>query len=272
MNRDKIALITGVSSGIGRATATLLSGRGFRVFGTMRRLGEPEGQLGAVEVIRLDVRDEQSVRSCVQTVLDRAGRIDALVNNAGYALIGSLEETSIEEAKELFETNFFGALRMAQAVLPIMREQGYGRIVNIGSVVGFLPAPYQGIYAASKHALEGYSESLDHEVRQFGIRVAVVEPGFTRTKIDQNRQLIRQPLAVYAHDRNRVLSANPVNIANGDDPLGVASVVLEAFTSRSPRLRYPAGSQAKLATRLRTFIPASLFDKGLRKQFGLIAA
>ena len=153
MNRDKIALMTGVSSGIGRATATLLSGRGFRVFGTMRRLGEPEGQLGAVEVIRLDVRDEQSVRSCVQTVLDRAGRIDALVNNAAYALIGSSEETSIEEAKELFETNFFGALRMAQAVQPIMRKQGYGRIVNIGSVVGFLPAPYQGIYAASKHAL-----------------------------------------------------------------------------------------------------------------------
>jgi len=272
MNRDKIALVTGVSSGIGRATATLLSGRGFRVFGTMRRLGEPDGQLGTVEVIRLDVRDEKSVRSCVQTVLDRAGRIDALVNNAAYALIGSSEETSIEEAKELFETNFFGALRMAQAVLPIMREQGYGRIVNIGSVVGFLPAPYQGIYAASKHALEGYSESLDHEVRQFGIRVAVVEPGFTRTKIDQNRQLIRQPLAVYTHDRNRVLSANPVNIANGDDPLGVASVVLEAFTSCSPRLSYPAGRQAKLATRLRPFIPASLFDKGLRKQFGLIAA
>jgi len=98
-------------------------------------------------------------------VLDKAGRIDALVNNAGYTLIGSLEETSIEEAKELFDTNFFGVLRMSQAVLPVMREQGYGRIANIDSVVGFVPAPYQGIYAASKHALEGYSESLDDEVR-----------------------------------------------------------------------------------------------------------
>src|SRR5215472_9918919 len=206
MSQEKVAVITGVSSGIGRAIAGLLSQIGFRVFGTARGKVEPKGPLEEVELVSLDVRDDDSVRSCVRTVVDRAGRIDALVNNAGYALIGSLEETTIEEAKELFETNFFGALRMAQAVLPIMREQGFGRIVNIGSVVGFLPAPYQGIYAASKHALEGYSESLDHEVRQFGIRVAVVEPGFTRTKIDQNRQLIRQPVAVYARDRNRVLS------------------------------------------------------------------
>src|SRR3989442_14725584 len=148
MNDKKVALVTGVSSGIGRATATLLSGRGFRVFGTMRKPSEINGPLEGVELVRLDVRDEESVRSCVRTVLDRAGRIDALVNNAGYALIGSLEETSIEEAKDLFETNFFGVLRMSQAVLPTMRHQRSGRIAIIGSVVGFLPAPYQGIYSA----------------------------------------------------------------------------------------------------------------------------
>jgi len=205
-------------------------------------------------------------------VLDQAGRIDALVNNAGYTLVGSLEETSIEEAKEVFETNFFGVLRMSQAVLPIMREQGYGRIVNIGSVVGFLPAPYQGIYAASKHALEGYSESLDHEVRQFGIRVSVIEPGFTRTNIGQNGQLAHQPLVPYDSERNRVLDAIRESIANGEEPAKVASVVLEALTTRSPRLRYPAGREAKFLSRLRKFAPSSLFDKGLRKQFGLHAA
>jgi short-subunit dehydrogenase len=150
--------------------------------------------LGDVELVPLDVRDQDSVGSSLRTVLDEAGRIDALVNNAGYTLIGSLEETSIEEAKAVFETNFFGVLRMSQAVLPIMRKQGYGRITNISSAVGFLPAPYQGIYCASKHALEGYSESLDHEVRQFGIRVSVIEPGFTRTNIGQNGQLTGQPL------------------------------------------------------------------------------
>src|SRR3989475_13223457 len=175
MNDKKVALVTGVSSGIGRATATLLSGRGFRVFGTMRKPSEINGPLEGVELVRLDVRDEESVRSCVQAVLEQAGRIDALVNNAGYTLIGSLEETSIEEAKQLFETNFFGVLRMSQAVLPIMRGQRYGRIANVSLVVGFLPAKYQGIYGESKHALENYSESLDQEVRQFGIRVLVIE-------------------------------------------------------------------------------------------------
>jgi NAD(P)-dependent dehydrogenase (short-subunit alcohol dehydrogenase family) len=178
---EKVGLVTGVSSGIGRATATLLSERGFRVFGTMRGRNQESQALRNVELIRLDVRDEESVRSCLRIVIDQAGRIDALVNNAGYALVGSSEETSIEEAKEVFETNFFGVLRMSQAVLSLMRGQGHGRIANVSSVVGFLPAPYTGIYAASKHALEGYSESLDHEVRQFGIRVSVIEPGFTRT-------------------------------------------------------------------------------------------
>src|SRR5215471_18244597 len=207
MAQEKVALVTGVSSGIGRATANLLADRGFRVFGTTRSPGQATERLGNVELVRLDVRDAESVSSCLRTVLDKAARIDALVNNAGYTLIGSLEETSIEEAKDLFDTNFFGVLRMSQAVLPVMREQGYGRIVNIGSVLGFLPAPYQGIYAATKHALEGYSEALYHEVRQFGIRVFVIEPGFTRTRIAQNGQLVSAPLAVYARDRNYLLDA-----------------------------------------------------------------
>jgi NAD(P)-dependent dehydrogenase (short-subunit alcohol dehydrogenase family) len=269
MNREKVALVTGVSSGIGLATATLLSERGFRVFGTMRRPSQTNGPLRNVEVIGLDVRDEESVRSCLRAVLDQAGRIDALVNNAGYTLIGSLEETSMEEAKQVFETNFFGVLRMSQAVLPVMRGQGYGRIANISSVLGFLPGPYQGIYTASKHALEGYSESLDHEVRQFGIRVCLIEPGFTQTSIGQNARLAREALEAYADERKRVRDAIQKSIESGDDPVAVASVILEALTSRSPRVRYPAGRQAILLSRLGKFAPAKLFDKGLRKQFGL---
>src|SRR5215469_12347627 len=207
MSQEKVAVITGVSSGIGRAIAGLLSQIGFRVFGSARAIVEPKVPLEEVELLSLDVRDDDSVRSCVRTAVDRAGRIDALVNNAGYTLIGSLEETTIEEAKQLFETNFFGVLRMTQAVLPLMRGQGSGRIINIGSVVGFVPAPYQGIYCASKHALEGYSESLDHEVRQFGIRISVIEPGFTKTRISQNSQLVNHRLDTYTPMRNRVLRA-----------------------------------------------------------------
>ena len=269
MDEEKVALVTGVSSGIGRATAILLANRGFRVFGTMRNPTEPNELLQNVEVVLVDVRDEESVRSGVRTVLDRTGRIDALVNNAGYALIGSSEETSIEEARDLFETNVFGVLRMSRAVLPIMRGQGYGRIANVGSVVGFVPAPFQAIYAASKHALEGYSESLDHEVRRFGVRVSVIEPGFTRTNMSQNSQVAQRLLEVYASERNGVLHAVRENIEHGADPGVVAAVVLEALTSRSPRLRYPAGREAKFLSLLRKFAPSGLFDRGLRKQFGL---
>ena len=153
-----------------------------------------------------------------------------------------------------------------------MREQGYGRIANIGSVVGFLPAPYRGIYSASKHALEGYSESLDHEVRQFGIRVSVIEPGFTRTGTGQNAQQAGQTLAAYAMERALVIDAVRESTANGKEPDKVASVVLHALTSRSPRPRYLAGRQAKLISRLRKFPPEGLFDKGLRRRFGLVTA
>jgi len=265
----KVALVTGVSSGIGRATAVLLLDRGFRTFGTMRELSRANGLPPGLELIRLDVRDRESVRSCVQTVLDQSGRIDSLVNHAGYTLVGALEETSIEEAKEIFETNFFGVLRMCRAILPIMRSQKQGRIVNISSVLGFLPAPYQGLYAATKHALEAYSESLDHEVREFGIRVSAVEPGFTRTSIGQNARVAKDTLEVYAAERERVIDALQKSLAHGADPTTVARVVLDALTSQSPRLRYPAGREARLLNRLSRLAPAKMIDRGLRKQFGL---
>src|SRR5882757_6671232 len=137
-------------------------------------------------MLRMDVTDEASVREAVQSVLQQAGQVHALVNNAGYALAGALEETSIEEAQQQFDTNFFGVLRVIQSVLPTMRQQGYGRIVNISSVAGFIPLPYRGMYAASKHALEGYTEALDHEIRQFGIRALLVEPAFTKTDIESH--------------------------------------------------------------------------------------
>jgi short-subunit dehydrogenase len=269
MAQEKVALVTGASSGIGQAPAALLLERGFRVFGTSRRAEETGELSGKMDMIQLDIRDGESVRTCLQTVLDRAGRIDALVNNAGYALIGSSEEASMEEAKEIFETNFFGTARMSRAALAVMRKQRSGRIANISSVVGFLPAPYMGLYAASKHALEGYSESMDHEVRQFGIRVSVIEPGFTRTSIGENGKLAGQLMAAYAHDRDRATAAITENIAKGDHPSTTAMVVVRALTSRSPRPRYPAGPGAMLLSRLRRFAPYQLVDRGLRKQFGL---
>src|SRR5207247_5875679 len=139
-----------------------------------------------VEIVRMDVTDDSSVNEGVQSIVRKAGPIQYLVNNAGYSFMGALEETSVDEARQQFETNLFGVLRATNAILPGMRQQGFGRIVNISSVLGFLPAPYQGIYAASKHAVEGYTETLDHEVRKLGVRELLVQPAYTKTKISGN--------------------------------------------------------------------------------------
>src|SRR5205085_8922681 len=181
----RVALVTGASSGIGEAAARALVGAGFTVYGTSRR-ATPGEKRGEVVFLPLDVTDDESVANAVREVLDRSGRIDVLVNNAGLGVAGAAEESSVEQAHALFETNLFGSIRMMRAVLPHMREQRSGRIINVSSVVGLIPVPYMALYASSKHALEGYSESVDHEVREHGVRVLLVEPGFTKTSFDAN--------------------------------------------------------------------------------------
>src|SRR5256714_4077776 len=182
---EQVALVTGASSGIGAAAARELIGAGFTVYGTSRKAAAGEERDGVV-FLPLDVTDDESVASGVREVLDRSGRIDVLVNNAGLGIAGAAEESSIEQARKLFDTNLFGSIRMTRAVLPHMREQGSGRVINISSVLGLIPAPFGALYAATKHAVEGYSESLDHEVREFGVRVLLVEPAYTRTAFDAN--------------------------------------------------------------------------------------
>jgi len=195
--RSPVVLITGVSSGIGRAVADAFAAKGFEVFGTSRNPQRTEPVPG-VELVQLDVADDASVAAAVSTVVQRAGRIDILVNNAGVGVFGAAEETSIAQAQQLFDTNFFGLVRLTREVLPHLRAQGSGRIINIGSVLGFLPSPYGSFYAASKHAVEGYSESLDHETREFGVRVSVVEPGYTNTSFEANATDADSPIDSYA--------------------------------------------------------------------------
>ena len=166
----QIALVTGASSGIGKATAERLATTGYKVYGTSRS-GAQTGQR-AFAMLPLDVTSDESVKAAVNELMRLEGRIDLLVNNAGFGVApAGAEESSIEQARSIFETNFFGMVRMTRAVVPYMREEGRGRIINIGSVLGFLPMPYGALYAATKHAIEGYSESLDHELRTRGIRV-----------------------------------------------------------------------------------------------------
>jgi NAD(P)-dependent dehydrogenase (short-subunit alcohol dehydrogenase family) len=213
----------------------------------------------------LDVTNDQSAAGAVREVLGRSGRIDLLVNNAGVGVAGAAEESSIEQARALFDTNLFGAMRMTRAVLPQMREQGSGRVINLSSVLGLVPAPFGALYAASKHAIEGYSESLDHEVREYGVRVLLVEPAYTRTSFDANSIPADQPLPVYARRRQVFDGLIAEAIKGGDEPSVVGDVIVAAATDPRPKLRYPAGPLARRVSKLRRFAPSTLFDKQIRK-------
>jgi len=267
MSNSKVVVVTGVSSGIGRAAAEKLVNRGCRVFGTVRNITKAQ-PLAGVELVEMDIRDDASVRRGIQTIIERANRIDVLVNNAGVALLGAVEETSIAEATSLFNTNVLGILRTAKAVLPYMRDQRSGRIVNVSSVLGFLPAPYMGLYAASKHAVEGLSESLDHEVRQFGIRVVLVEPSFTRTTLGAHSSQAAATIPAYDAERGRALQAINSSITNGPEPDSVANEIVEAVFAAWRMRRQPKG-KAALFSKLRRFMPAGPVDSSLRKEFGL---
>jgi NAD(P)-dependent dehydrogenase (short-subunit alcohol dehydrogenase family) len=264
-----VAIVTGASGGIGEASARALQAAGYRVFGTYRR--PPATKSPGIEYLACDVTSDESVHSAVGQVLERAGRIDLLVNNAGVGLVAGAEESSLEQAKSLFDVNLFGVFRMTKAVLPTMRRQGSGRIVNISSVLGLIPAPFMALYAASKHALEGYSESMDHEIRGSGVRAVLVEPYYTRTSFDGNVYQADQRLDVYQSARTNAEGVVRDEMKAADTPELVASAVVKAATDTNPQQRYAAGRRARQVSLLRRFVPRSAFDKSLRKQMRLPA-
>jgi NAD(P)-dependent dehydrogenase (short-subunit alcohol dehydrogenase family) len=264
-----VAIVTGASGGIGEATARALQAAGYRVFGTYRR--PPATKLAGVEYVACDVTGDEAVQTAVGQVLAKAGRVDLLVNNAGVGLIAGAEESSLEQAKSLFDVNLFGVFRMTKAVLPTMRQQGSGRIVNISSVMGLIPAPFMALYAASKHALEGYSESLDHEIRATGVRVVLVEPAYTRTSFEGNVYQADQQLDFYQSARTNAEGVLRDEMKTADTPELVANAVVKAATEVNPNRRYAAGRMARQVSLLRRFVPASAFDKSLRKQMRLPA-
>lgn len=264
-----VAIVTGASGGIGDATARALHAGGYRVFGTYRRA--PATRSPGIEYLACDVTRDDSVAAAVSEVLSAAGRVDLLVNNAGVGLVGGAEESSLEQAKSLFDVNLFGVVRMTKAVLPIMRRQRGGRIVNISSIMGLIPAPFMALYAASKHALEGYSESLDHEVRASGIRVVLVEPAYTKTAFEGNVYHADQELDVYRSARTNAEGVLRDGMKTADAPELVASAVVKAATEPTPHRRYAAGRTARQVSLLRRFVPESAFDRSLRKQMRLPA-
>jgi NAD(P)-dependent dehydrogenase (short-subunit alcohol dehydrogenase family) len=264
LSKKRVALVTGASSGIGKAAASALVDAGFTVVGTSRRAGDAS-PLSGVDLIALDVTDDESVANAVHEVIERFGQIDVLVNNAGMGSIGAAEESSIAQSQAVFDINVFGVMRMVKEVLPHMRARGRGRIINLSSVQGFLPAPFMAVYGASKHAIEGYSQSLDHEVRQYGIRAVLVEPAYTRTGFEANSTQPDMPLPAYAQQRQTFGRVMAAAIKDGDDPAVVAKVIVEAATDPKPNLRYTAGALAGRASVLRRFVPARVFDSQIRK-------
>ena len=262
------ALVTGASSGIGLATAQALAAAGYEVFGTSRK---PVGHRPGVTMLVCDVTNEDSVQSLISDIVRRTGRIDLVVNNAGVGLLGAAEESSIPQAQRLFDVNVFGVARVVNAVLPVMRKQGGGRIVNMSSILGLVPSPFNAFYAATKHAIEGYTESLDHELRASGIRAVTVEPGVTRTSFEENLSRADQPLPIYESDRKRSETLMRQWVEAGDPPEVVARAVLRAATDRQPRLRYSAGKQSTQVRSLRRFLPERLTDKILRRFNGFPA-
>ncbi|MEH1811894.1 MAG: SDR family NAD(P)-dependent oxidoreductase [Nostoc sp.] len=266
MTDKKVVLVTGASSGFGLLTAQKLAQEGYWVFGTSRK-EHPTVQ--DVEMLTLDVTSESSVQLCIKQLLARTNRIDLLINNAGQIHASMIEETSLEQAKEVFETNFWGVVRVSNAVLPVMRQQRSGHIINISSLAGLIGAPGQGFYSASKFALEGYSEALSVELDPFNIKVSLIEPGYFKTNFSHAMLSPTLNYADYDNVRDVIRSTISQEIAQGDDPEKVAQTILSAARSRLPRLRYRVGNEAQWLPRLKAILPDNLFRFGARKRLNL---
>jgi NAD(P)-dependent dehydrogenase (short-subunit alcohol dehydrogenase family) len=252
-----VAVVTGSSSGIGLAASLALAKNGYLTYATMRNLAKrdtiqsiAEKQHLPIRTVQLDVTDENSVKNAIQSILSESGRIDLLVNNAGYGLTGAFEDIGMDEIKSLYETNVFGVIRVTQAVLPIMRKQGSGRIINISSGAGRIGYPGGSAYVSSKFALEGSSESMAFEVEQFGIKTVLVEPGFIRTNFAENivtAKKAQDPNSPYSQMMMQMKSSSHRRrmIENAPDADLVASVIVEAATAKEPNLRYLAGKDVQ---------------------------
>ena len=270
MTDNRVVLITGASTGIGRSIADYLARHRFNVFGTSRT---PEAHKPPSDwnFVQLDVCSDESVERCIQDILNRAGRLDVLINNAGYALDGALEEATLEQVKNQFETNYFGAIRTIKAVLPAMRAQSRGYIINISSGNASVRLPFMGHYTAAKCALEGFSEVLRQEVRPFGIHVSVVEPDFMASNISETIQLGKDLHEQYEPWRTRWIDAYRREVRNGADPMIIARCILRILTSKNPRFMYLSGPRIGSGVWVHRWLPEKLSQWIFRVQSGVMS-
>jgi NAD(P)-dependent dehydrogenase (short-subunit alcohol dehydrogenase family) len=273
---DKVAVITGSSSGIGFATSLMLARNGFYTYATMRNPSKSkaimeiaEKEKLSLDVISLDVNDDKSVKDAISKIVEEKKRIDVLVNNAGYGLIGCVEDLSIDETKAIFETNFFGIIYVTQAVLPIMRKQRSGTIVNVSSIAGRIGFPVTSAYISTKFALEGLSESLRYELEDFGIKVIIVEPGAVRTDFPENMQVakkVKDQNSPYTQLTQKISAGLKLLLEHGTPPEEVAKVILKAVTSENPEPRYLVGNDAAMIMEARKNMTDAEFEKFMKKE------
>ncbi len=267
MNETKVILITGASSGFGFSIANKLASEGHKVYGTSRSPAKVTERVN-FELLQLDVTSDGSVRDCVQLLLSRTGTIDVVINNAGIAVVGAIEETTLEQAKFQFETNFWGCARVTKAILPVLRRQRKGHIINIGSLAGLVGVPFEGFYTASKHALEGYSKSLRYELEPFNIRVTVIEPGFFKTNIHHSFVPAAERISDYDSIRPKVLGALLASAENAPPPEIVAELVSKVIQTKNPKFAYRAGKDARVLPILNFFFP-KIYNAGAKRKFQL---
>jgi NAD(P)-dependent dehydrogenase (short-subunit alcohol dehydrogenase family) len=273
--RALVAVVTGSTGGIGLATSLALARNGYLTYATMRKLAKHDSvqsvadkQHLPIRVLQLDVTDGNSIKSAIQSILSENGRIDLLVNNAGYGLRGAFEDIGIDEIKAQYDTNLYGVIRVTQEVLPIMRKQGSGRIINISSGAGRFGFPGGSAYVSSKFALEGLTESMAYELEQFGIKTVLVEPGFVRTNFGDNMviaQKAQDPNSPYSQMMQMMSSIRGKMLENASDADLVAEVVVEAATAKEPNLRYLAGKDVQQMVAAKKSMSDEEFQKMMKQ-------
>jgi NAD(P)-dependent dehydrogenase (short-subunit alcohol dehydrogenase family) len=273
MKSKRTVLVTGCSSGIGLATCHVLSRNNFMTYGTVRNLSKAKkiqdlinGENLSLKILRLNVNDNQSIKIAVKKILTDTGRIDVLINNAGYGMFGPVEEITTQEVKKQFETNFFGTIRLIKAIVPIMRKQGNGTIVNISSMVGRFGVPLNSAYVSSKFAVEGLSESISFELEEFGIRVIVIEPGVVKSDFFQNVKVkgmnLESPYQKLMERRVNFLDKAMKNSLTSS--YDVADTILDALNSKDPKFRYVIGNDATNSLRMRNSLSDRKFMEWIR--------